>query len=80
MVTYSSQDCTYLSHYGVGNDNEQSAKERCCSTEPDNPVGDDEVECGLDDYQGELADRLGQVVGGEVVHSTPSLLRYDRMF
>ena len=61
----------YLGHYGVGDDNEQSAKERRHSIESNDPVGDDEIEGGLEYHQRELADRLGQVVGwGGTCHSS----------
>ena len=53
----------YLSNERVCDDDEPSAKEGSCSTQPNDPVGDEQVERWLNDDQRQLTDRLGEVVG-----------------
>lgn len=67
----------YLSDECIGNDDKERAKETGCSVEPYYPVGDDEIEDGLEKNERQFAHRLGQVVGREMVHATATLLSYD---
>ena len=55
---------------------EPGSKEAGHSIEPHSPVGDDDVERGSDQHEGELTDGLGQVVGRQSIGSIGPLSVY----
>ena len=66
---------THLPHEAVQNQHAPRRKEVAdLAVQPGGPVDDDYVHRGQDEHDGQLTDRLGQVVGREVVGATGSLL------